>query len=382
MTKKKLVYISNMASPYQVKLCYALQEYMDTEFWFYKHIEKTRPHWWKIPLGEKCKILSLTGRVPKLGYFSFVILFELIRYKPDVIWLGGFMPWHYIVLKIAKLIKIKVVISSEPLRYVTNDRDKSNELIRMDNSPKYVQYIRKLFKDADLYIGRGDIAVKQFIKEFGFPKDKVDMVAYPQDIEEYYNHPLRNKKKSDTFILLFANRLIDRYQPLFALEVFERLSSKYPNLELHMNNDGPLKQACVDYINNRKLNNVYFLKQIDSWNNMHLIYKKSDILILPATYSNGNGTIIEARASGMGVVISNKINHIVKHSIHGENCYICNLEIDEFVDAVSNYIENPELLISHGKLSRKLVEFRRNSNTAKTYYDALKRHGLVDGLIE
>jgi glycosyltransferase involved in cell wall biosynthesis len=47
---------------------------------------------------------------------------------------------------------------------------------------------------------------------------------------------------------------------------------------------------------------VCFLDQVNSWEEMHLIYKESDIMIFPALFSNGNYTILEAMASGMGLV--------------------------------------------------------------------------------
>jgi len=376
--KKKYVFISNMAAPYQVKLCYSLQEYFDAEFWFYEHLDETRPEWWKINLGDKCKIMKGSGKLPKIGYFSFGLFTDLLRFKPDIIVLGGFMKWHLIILKLAKIFNIRIVIMSEPLRYVENDDNQSIELLTKQNSEKKLNLAKKLFNNADLYLGMGEIAAKQFIEEFEFPKEKVAWTTYPQDIEEYYKHPLREKKKGDTYKLLFANRLVERYQPLFVLEVFEKLITQYPNLELYMNSEGSLKSACEDFIESQQLKNVHFLDKIDSWNKMHLVYKNADILILPATYSNGNGTIIEASASGMGIVISDQINNIEKHSVNGENCFISELKIDEFVKCIFNYIENPEILVSHGNLSRKLVENRRNENTARMYYDLFQKHGLLE----
>lgn len=378
--KKKLVFISNMASPYQVKFCYALQEYFDAEFWFYVRREKNRPKWWEIPLGHKCKIMKLSGRIPKIGYFSFGLFAELMRFKPDIILLGGFMKWHGLVLKLVKLFKkdTKVAIMSEPLRFVRGDRNTSSSLMTKENSEKKLKIMRRIFGSADLYCGMGPTATKQFIEEIGFPENKVDTLRYPQDIEEYFNHPLREKRKDDKFRILFANRLIDRYQPLFALEVLERVQSEYPNVEMVMNNDGPLKDACVGYIEKKGLKNVRFLDSIDSWNNMHLIYKDSDILILPATYSNGNGSVAEARASGMGIVVSNKINHLEMHSVNGENCFICELSVEDFTNAVLTYIRNPEILVPHGLLSREKVEGRRNKYTVEMYYEVFKNHGFVE----
>ena len=68
--KKKYVFISNIASPYQVKLCYSLQKYFNAEFWFYEYIDNTRPEWWKIPLGNKCKILKKISLFFKSNSFS------------------------------------------------------------------------------------------------------------------------------------------------------------------------------------------------------------------------------------------------------------------------------------------------------------------------
>lgn len=284
-----------------MKFCYALQQYFDAEFWFYEYVGSERPQWWKIPLGDKCKIMKLSGKFPKVGYYSFGVFIDLIRFNPDIILLGGFMKWHWLILKLAKIFNKKVVVMNEPLRYAKNDSDQSNALMTKENSGLKLRICRILFYNADLYLGMGDIAAKQFIKEFVFPKEKVARTRYPQDIEEYYNHPLRQKKRGDSYRILFANRLIDRYQPLFVLKVFEKIVSKYPNIELYMNNEGPLKSKCAEYIEEKNLKNVKFLDKIDSWNDMHLVYKSADILILPATYSNGNGTIIEARASGMGL---------------------------------------------------------------------------------
>lgn len=374
----KFVFISNMAAPYQVKFCYSLQKYFNTEFWFYVRREFDRPKWWEIPLGDKCKVMKLSNKVPVMGYFSLGVFYDLVRFNPNIIMLGGFMKYHLLLLKIAKLLNKKVIIMSEPIRYnLGNENSKSAELMTRKNSPKKVKAARKLFDGADLYLGMGDVAARQFVEEFGFPEEKVDTGIYPLDIEGYFEHPPRNKRKGDPIRILFGNRLIDRYQPLFMLEVFEKLSSKHPNLELVMNSDGPLKEACVSFIKEKQLKNVSFLDQITSWNEMHLIYKDSDILVLPATYSNGNGTIFEAMASGMGVVISNQINHMEKYAVDGENCFIRDLNVDDFVQSLETYIQNPEIIDVHGKLGRELVTSEKNESLARDYYELFKKHGLV-----
>lgn len=378
MEKKRLLFISNMASPYQVKFCYALQEYFDAEFWFYVQIEPDRPEWWKVPLGDKCKVMEKSGRFPVLGYYSLGALKDLDRFKPDIILMGGFMNWHWLISKWAKKNGAKIALMGESLRYAKSDRDATDELMTRENSPKKLKMLNAMFSDWDLYIGMGEVATAQFKEELGFPEEKVEKLEYPVDIDDYFDHPLREKEKGDAITILFANRLIERYQPLFALEVFKKLQERHPNIHIKLNNEGPLKESCQSYIEEHELKNAGFLKKICSWNEMNTLYRDADILILPATYSNGNMTITEAGASGMGIVISDKVNNMGEEMKEGENCFICELDVDKFVESVERYIENPELLSQHGKKSREFIDNKRNYHIAKLYYDTLCKHGLLD----
>lgn len=374
--KQKLVFIGNIASPYQVKLCYALEEYFDAEFWFYEHLDQNRPDWWKIPLGDKCRILNYSKWFPKIGYLSLGLIPELVRFKPDVILLGGFMAGHAAIVRVAKLFGIKTVVMSEPLRPLQNDDDPSARLTNPEDNPYKVKLLHRLFKDADLYFGMGTVAVEQFKHQLGFDPDKVVHATYAQDIDAYFDHGLRRKRPGDTFKLLFANRLVERYQPLLVLEAYRNLSHRY-SLELYLNNSGQQLEACQSYIAEHDLKNVHFLDEIRAWDEMPKVYEQADILILPATYSNGNGTIIEARASGMGVVISNQINNVAHHSVDGKNCYMCDVTVESIERGIEQYLEHPERLIEHGMLSRELVKFHRNDVTAKGYYDTLRANQII-----
>ncbi|WP_276691047.1 glycosyltransferase, partial [Exiguobacterium chiriqhucha] len=195
-------------------------------------------------------------------------------------------------------------------------------------------------------------------------------------IDAYFDHGLRRKQQGDTFKLLFANRLVERYQPLLVLEAYRNLSKRY-SLELYLNNSGQQLEACKAYIAEHDLKNVHFLDEIRAWDEMPKVYEQADILVLPATYSNGNGTIIEARASGMGVVISDQINNVSHHSVDGKNCYMCGVTVESIERGIEQYLEHPERLIEHGMLSRELVKFHRNDVTAKGYYDTLRAKQII-----
>jgi len=54
----KLVFISSIAVPYQVRFCDSLQEYYESRFWFYEHPDRTRGRWWRVDLGKSCEVLE------------------------------------------------------------------------------------------------------------------------------------------------------------------------------------------------------------------------------------------------------------------------------------------------------------------------------------
>ena len=377
MRKPKLVFLSNIASPYQVKFCYALQEQFDAEFWFYEAVSSMRPDWWRIPLGDRCRILRGTSFSKRTNYITLDVFVQLARFRPDVLLLGGFTPYHAIVLHVAKTFGIKVVILSEPIRNVSGEASADDRLLVRQDDPKKTALFYRLFKRADLLFGMGEVAARQFTEEFGFPQDKVVDAPYPMDIEAHFAHPLRQKRPGDPIRLLFANRLVARYGPLVALEAYKRLKRDYPNLSIQLNRDGEMAEACRSYILREGLTDVTFLDAITSWDDLHHVYAGCDILVLPATYSNGNLTIVEACASGMGLVVSHPVNNVDAHLHDDVNCFKCDPTVDSLEAMIRRYLDEPFLLEMHGARSKQYAERYRNVYTATVYERLLRESNLV-----
>lgn len=368
MSKQRLVFLSNIAAPYQVKFCDALQPHFDTEFWFYERLTDRRPDWWKVPLGNKCRVLGHSFYSRRTNYLSLDVFIQLIRFRPHVILLAGFTPFHALLLHIVRIFGVNVVVMSEPIRNVTSEDCGESKLLAKADVPRKTMWIYRLFKRADLLFGMGDVARKQFIEEFGFPAQQVVSVPYPIDIEAHMHHPLRRKKRRNEPIrILFANRLIERYQPLVALEAYHQLKQDYPQLSLAMNQEGHLAEACRRYIEDESVQQVTFLDDIQSWDDLHRVYRAADILVLPATYSNGNLTIIEACASGMGIVVSHEVDNVARHLHEGINCYKCEPTVASLATQIRQYVDHPERLTEHGRRSKQLVSHRLNESTANVY---------------
>ena len=351
---KKLVFISNIAAPYQIKLCYGLQPYFDTEFWFYDRLGD-RPEFWKIPLGEKCRIIKNVIFKKKARYFTLEIIKMLNNFQPDIVMLGGFtIPSNYIAYLWA--------VSNKKIIFTERSRDKCGKL----RKGGFVwELIRSLYRKIDLIMVSDQDIVPQFRDDFKFG-NKVVAAQYPSDIDSYFLHNLRGKKELYSF--LFPNRLIEIYNPLGAIKIFSKICLTYPNSKLFLNNEGELKNKCKSLINELDIeNNVFFLDSINNWNDLHLVYKDCDILLFPAEFSNGNFTILESMASGLGIVISENILGVGELIENGKNGFRCVHVEENYIDSVLKYIKNPELFIKHAELNRNIVRKYSILKTADLY---------------
>ncbi len=360
--KKKFIYISSIAAPHQVRLAVELNKYMDTEFWFY---DKTghRPDWWQVDLPDNCKILEKV-LFKKVGrYYSPDIVSLLEQVNPDIVMIGGFfIPSNYFVYRWAKKRGIKTIVFTETFR-------KNGKLRKKSFLTKLTSF---LYRGVDSVWACNKDACEQMESVLPKLRKRIVESRYAADIDRYFEHPLREKKKGYTY--LFANRLTDIYNPLLAIEIFKEIVEKSPSSKLKMNRQGELFEKCQYLIKDLCIEkNVTFLDDIKSWDEMHLIYKDSDILLFPAKFSNGNFTIMEAMASGMGIVISDRIkgqSHFFKEENNG---FLSSPEKESFIKKVYNYIENPDLFEKHAEINRELAMPLSAKGTAKDYFLNIKK---------
>lgn len=364
--RKKLLFISSVAVPHQVSFCNALQDYFDARFWFYEYPDRTRGAWWRVDLGKYCKVLERVV-FPKSGpladrYLPLGLTNELERFEPDIVILGGFsIPGNYLAYRWAVRKGKKTVVFTE------RSRDSSGVLRRRGLAWRVLCW---LYRDVDMVMVSADDAVAQFRDEFGFG-DKVVAGRYAADLDGYFEHPLREAKPGYTY--LFANRMTEIYNPVGAIEIFAAVRAKHPGSTLVMNAAGELGASCRARIAELDLGKcVEFLTNLKSWSQLQEVYARCDILILPAHFSNGNFTILEAMASGMGVVVSDRVLGIGKMVEDGKNGFNCEPTTEAFVNRIEQYIQRPELFRFHAEINRPLVEPLSARGTATFFAKTLR----------
>lgn len=365
--RKKLLYVSSMAVPHQVQLCNALQDYYDARFWFYEGPERTRGAWWRVDLAPHCRILSdvLFARDGWFAdrYVARGLNRQMREFNPDIVMLGGFsIPGNIWAYRWAKRNGKRTVVFTE------RSRTPQGELRRRDAVWRALHWI---YRDVDLVLTCAEDVVPQFRDEFRFG-DKVAASRYATDLDSYFDHPLRRAKPGYTY--LFANRMTAIYGPETALRIFAQILARSPQSRLLMNAAGEMGEACRRLTLSLGIEHaVEFLTDIKRWDELHQVYARSDILLLPATFSNGNATILEAMASGMGIVVSDRVLGSGRMIVDGQNGFNCEPTEDAFCERIERYIADPSLFATHASINRDAVRPLTASGTAKAWADTLEQ---------
>jgi glycosyltransferase involved in cell wall biosynthesis len=358
---RKLVFISNMAAPYQVKFCQALQAYFTAEFWYHVRLEPDRPGWWRLPLGERNRILDHVVFTRSRKYLSLDIVRELDRFDPDVVLLGGLaMLSNFAAYAWAKA-HGRCVLAFTELRRTAAGQPRGRDLASA--------IARLYFGELDALMTSAEEGARQFREDYGFPR--VISANYPADIDGYFQHAIRPRSRPCT--LLFPNRLVELYDPLLALEVFARVRSRHPEVRMLMNAAGPLRSQCEARIATfAPPAPVSFLDGIRHWDDLPRVYDAADILLLPARFSVGNFTIVEGMASGMGMVVSNRVQGFGQLIKDGHNGWSREPDVGALADGIERYLATPTLFATHASINRDLVRRYGTAETARLFRDVIE----------
>lgn len=366
--KPKLVFVSDVATPQQIKFCDALQEYYQAKFWFYESPHRTRGTFWDVGLGKHCEVIDKVF-FAKPGLFEYRYYAPelnrwLEQFNPDIVMVGGFSrPSNYLTYRWAKRHKKKTIVFTERSRNRSGSLRERSAVWRL---------LRWLYRDVDMVMVSAEDIVPQFRDEFRFG-DKVVVGRYAADLDAYFLHPQRTPKSGYTYLL--ANRMTEIYNPLGGLAIFAELHRRYPESRLLMNASGELGEVCRARVRDLDLvESVEFLTDIPSWEDLKAVYARSDILLLPAHFSNGNFTILEAMASGMGIVISDKVLGIGSLVEDGVNGFRCEPTTEAFVSRIERYIAHPDLFAKHAAINRPLVQPLSAEGTARFFFETVSAY--------
>ena len=179
---------------------------------------------------------------------------------------------------------------------------------------------------------------------------------------------VKNKKKNH---IIFAGRLDEQKQPLLFLEAIYQVIQLTPNLldgwQVMIFGKGPLKEACLEFIENNQLQNRV---QMMESNHLAPYFLESKLFISTQDYENFPSlSMAEAMACGNAIIARNvgQTNYFLEDNLNG---LMAKEDGTDLAKKIQEYISSPELHERFSKHSQDLIKNKHNVANFITQIDA------------
>ena len=166
---------------------------------------------------------------------------------------------------------------------------------------------------------------------------------------------LQKKNKSETFNILFLSTISKNKGIYEALETYQVLKGKYPNICLTIAGVGKELELVKNLVKDKNITDVEF-KGFVSGMEKSQTYINADIYLFPSYYEGMPTTVIEAMGFGIPVVCSS-VGALPDFFINGKMGFILeNCNDNEYADAIKKLINNEDLRTEIGSFNCKYTQ--------------------------
>ncbi|MEX0750238.1 MAG: glycosyltransferase family 4 protein [Dehalococcoidia bacterium] len=224
--------------------------------------------------------------------------------------------------------------------------------------------LRQLFtRSHGLYIGEEN---RRFMRAHGMRDDRMFAARYCVDNAYFQERatalaPRRADVRAsfgiddDAPVVLFVGKLIDKKQPLRAIEAFASVRAALP-CWLLIAGDGPLRDECEALVARLDVPNVRFAGFLDQ-GEVPRAYAAADVFVLPSNLHETWGLVVnEAMNFALPVVVSDKVGCAADLVRPRENGVIVAADrTGQLVDAFAALVRDAGMRRAYGARSREIV---------------------------
>ena len=191
---------------------------------------------------------------------------------------------------------------------------------------RHVDYVLSPGTASDAYFLNAGLSVSQIIRApHAVDNHRFELAGLGNESYEGQAILWRNKlgiSKQD-IVFLFAGKLQALKNPELLIKVFFRLSLKYKNVKLLMAGDGELENELKSkYLLSIDPSKLLQFIQFQNQSRMPILYRVSNIFILPSNSETWGLAINEAMACGRPVIVSDKCGAAADMVKNNENGFI------------------------------------------------------------
>ncbi|WP_024615534.1 glycosyltransferase family 4 protein [Clostridium sp. Ade.TY] len=359
----RVLYITNIPSPYRVEFFNELSNYCDLTVIFERDNAKDREDSWLLKKTLNFKSIFLKGK--ELGTdasFSFDIIKYLKKFKNDVIVIGVYStPTQMLAIKYLKIKNIPFILNAD------------GGMRKNDSTLKYK--IKKHFiSSASLWISTGK-TTNDYLIYYGAKKDKIFTYPFtslenqdilekiiPQKVKLNLKNKLNIKEKK---VVLAIGQFIYRKGFDILIKSCAKISNEYG---VYIIGGNPPKEY-IELRDKLNLSNVKFIG-FKSKNELKEYYMASDVFVLPTREDIWGLVINEAMAYGLPIITTDKCVAGIELIKDNENGFIVPVD-NEIVlaEKIENILCNDVLNKDIQKKNLDKIKYYTIERMAKVHYE-------------
>lgn len=306
----------------------------------YRHIDRSKLQFdFVIHIEKKCdytdEILSLGGRIYSMPQYNGINTVQYIKawnsfFKKHTeykIVHGHMRSTASIYLMVAKKYGIYTVAHSHN---TSSGRGISAIAKNLYQYP--IRYI------ADYFFACSETAGKWLFGDKIIQSDRFEVINNAIDADSYRFNPINRASLRESmglknkFVIGHIGRFHEQKNHEFLVDVYKEIKKKYPESVLLLIGEGELKQNIKEKVCKLGLEaSIYFLGMREDVND---ILQAVDLFLFPSIYEGLGIVAIEAEASGIPVICSDRVPYDVQLT---ENVEFVELNIDKWLEAVERY---------------------------------------------
>jgi len=377
MKKKKIAILHNIISPHVIPLFEKLGRQKDIEVKIFFCSESETNRIWRTDVEKKFnyKILpkfaiEFRGEDLFTYFINPTVLFELIKYNPDIVITAGWDIFAYqIAFFYAKIFRKKFVLWSGSTKYEPSWR-------RALSMP----LVKLIVAGSDAYIAYGTRA-REYLISLGAEPEKIsisynttDINFFENEVDKWRKQKIKIKKElgiNTSKVVLYVGQLIERKGVRYLIEAFGRLKRDLKDVSLLIVGYGPQESELKELVKKRKISDIIFTGGAE-WRKTPKYYAISDIFVLPSLEEVWGLVINEAMTSRMPIITTDKVGASVDLVKNGENGYVIKSgNIDELYKVMEKIIKNSRLLTRMGEKSQDLIKNFGPDNAVRGFFKAI-----------
>ena len=189
----------------------------------------------------------------------------------------------------------------------------------------------------------------------GTARDRVVLAPYSVDDQRFSaacDVPVKDARArfglpGDGILILVSGKLIDRKQPLLALEAFRSIATDVPSAHLAVLGEGTLRPAIEREAARIGLGQRVHLLGFVNQTDVPLVYRACDFLVFPSLEDTWGLALNEAMHVGLPAIVSDRVGAAPDLIVEGETGFIVR------ADDVSGIANAMRVLASNDELRRR-----------------------------